>query len=164
MAGTTENPVRRRGRRKNIEIAETAQVVGSTMEQAPQVEESGETIAIACSLPFGLRFTDIPNGKGGTKTVVLPGVNQALKGKKSGTLALPGNAICVTLPKADWEALVRIHGKEVAFTGRNGAMPCIWPVGDLKGFHAAESEIAEMKHGLEPINPEAVGVKETKGD
>lgn len=162
MAG--ENNVRvRRGRRKISETIDAAPIVASTMEEAPKVESGVETIAIACSLPFGLRFTDIPNEKGGTKTIVLPGVNQALKGKKTGVLALPGNAVCVTQPKADWDALVRIHGKEIAFTGRNGGMPCIYPVTDVQGFRAAESEIKEMRNGLEPVNPASMGVKETTG-
>lgn len=138
-----------------------AEVIDSTNEPEVEVQdESSETIAIACSLPFGLKFTDIPNGKGGTKTIILPGVNHALKGKASGILALPGNAVCVTLLKSDWEALVKIHGKEDAFIGRNGRIPCIYPVGNRKGFKSARSEIAEMKHGLEPITPKSAEVKE----
>lgn len=141
----------------------TAEVIDSTLENEPeQIEESSATIAIACSLPFGIKFDDIPCGNGSTKTIVFPGVNSRYKGKESGTLALPGNAVCVTLLKSDWEAILKIHGKEIAFTGRNGKMPCIYPVGDKKGFKSAQSEIKEMRHGLEPINPEALGVKETK--
>lgn len=64
--------------------------------------------------------------------------------------------------KKDWDAIVKMHGKEIAFIGRNGRMPCIYPVGDKKGFKAAASEIAEMKNGLEPIDPKAEGVKEKK--
>ena len=104
----------------------------------------------------------MPCGNGATKTVIFPGINSALKGKKSGILALPGNAICVTLLKKDWDAIVKMHGKEIAFIGRNGRMPCIYPVGDKKGFKAAASEIAEIKNGLEPIDPKAEGVKEKK--
>lgn len=141
----------------------TAEVVDSTLDQEPeQVEESSETIAIACSLPFGLKFDDVPCGNGATKTVIFPGINSGLKGKNTGVLALPGNAICVTLLKRDWEAIHKMHGNEIAFTGRNGKMPCIYPVGDKKGFKSAASEIAEMRNGLEPINPESVGVKESK--
>lgn len=152
------------GRKKiNADQVETADIVGSTLEKEPEeVSEKEETIAIACNLPFGLKFTDVPCGNGATKTVIFPGINSALKGKKSGILALPGNAICVTLLKKDWDAIVKMHGKEIAFIGRNGRMPCIYPVGDKKGFKAAASEIAEMKNGLEPIDPKAEGVKEKK--
>lgn len=138
------------------------EVIASTLEdESEKIEASGETIAIACCLPFGLKFSDIPDGKGGTKTVVLPGVNKALRGKSDGILALPGNAVCVTLLKKDWDAILQIHGREMAFTGRDGGMPCVYPVGDVKGFKSAKSEIKEMKTGVEPIDPKAVGVKET---
>ena len=142
---------------------EEAEVIASTMDEEPeQTESQGEMISIACCLPFGLKFTDIPDSKGGTKTVIFPGINKALKGKADGILALPGNAVCVTIPKKDWEAVLKIHGREMAFTGRNGGMPCIWPVGDVKGFKSSKSEIKEMKTGLEPIDPTSVGVKEAK--
>jgi hypothetical protein len=142
--------------------SQTAEVIGSTLEDTTKTENDNGMIAIACSLPFGLKFDDIPAGNGATKTIVFPGVNSDLKGKTSGVLALPGNAICVNLPKSDWEAILAIHGKEVAFTGKNGRMPCIYPVGDKRGFKSAASEIAQMRHGLEPIDPSAVGVETTK--
>lgn len=141
---------------------EEVQVVASTLENETESAVEGGTIAIACCLPFGLRFDDIPDGKGGTKVVTLPGLNEGLRGKREGVLALPGNAVCVQLPKQDWEALLKTHGREVAFTGRDGRMPCVYPVGDVKGFKSARSEIAEMKHGLEPIAPDVVGVTESK--
>lgn len=153
-----------RAKAKNTElnkVVDAPQIEASTMDDEPKLEErSGETIAIACCLPFGLKFTDIPSRTGGTKTIILPGVNSSLKGKGTGILALPGNAVCVTLLKEDWENILRIHGREDAFIGRKGGMPCIWPVGDLKGFKAAKSEIKEMKTGLEPIDPKSVGVVE----
>ena len=142
---------------------ETAEVVASTIEEEIKEPEAGaETIAIACCLPHGLKFDDVPTGNGSTKTVVFPGINSALKGKKSGILALPGNALCVTILKSDWEAILKVHGREIAFIGRNGAMPCIYPVKDKKGFKAAASEIAEMKSGLEPADPEEANVTEKK--
>ena len=75
----------------------TAEVVDSTLDhETEQADGGAETIAIACSLPYGLKFTDVPCGNGSTKTVILPGVNAALRGKSTGVLALPGNAVCVT--------------------------------------------------------------------
>lgn len=163
MAATTRKTTAKakaKAKEQTKKITEV-EVVASTLDDEPQAEQlEGETIAIACCLPFGLKFTDIPSRRGGTKTIVLPGVNQALKGKATGVLALPGNAVCVTLLKEDWENIVRIHGREDAFMGRNGGMPCIYPVGDLKGFKAARSEIKEMRNGLEPIDPKSVGVEE----
>lgn len=153
-------------RKKPVQAVEPTQeetlIVASTLdEDKGQTVEEG-TIAIACCLPFGLRFDDIPDGKGGTKVITLPSLNEGLRGKRTGVLAMPGNAVCVQLPKKDWDALLEKHGREIAFTGRDGRMPCVYPVGDVKGFKSASSEIAEMKHGLEPVAPETVGVIETK--
>lgn len=136
------------------------EVVGSTLnnEVTAPTEQTGETIAIAVSLPYDLRFDDIPVKGGGTKSITLPGINSAQRGSRNPVLALAGNALCVMLPKEDWEALLATHGKEIVFTGRNGSIPCVYPVGDKAGFIAAESEIKEMKTGLEPITPESVGV------
>ena len=66
-------------------VVDAPQIEASTMDDEPKLEErSGETIAIACCLPFGLKFTDIPSRTGGTKTIILPGVNSSLKGKGTG--------------------------------------------------------------------------------
>nr|DAH90097.1 MAG TPA: hypothetical protein [Caudoviricetes sp.] len=158
MAATTRKKTTRNTKKAQTEVA---QIEATTFDNEPEIETpEGETISVACCLPLGLKFTDIPNGKGGTKTIILPGVNSVLRGKKTGILLGAGNAVCVTLAKSDWEALLAIHGREDAFVGRNGQMPCIYPVGDVKGFKAARDEIKEMKTGLEPIEPKAVGVKE----
>lgn len=162
MAGTTEKRTRKNSKQVEDKIkVSQAEVIASTMDVEPEADaETGEKISIAVSLPHGIKFDDVPNGAGGTKTVVFPGVNDALRGKKSGVLALPGNAVCVQILKRDWEAIKAMHGREIAFVGRNGRMPCIYPVGDVKGFKSARSEIEEMRHGLEPIEPVQAGVEE----
>lgn len=146
-------------KRKN----KTAEVVTSTIADDVKVSESkGKQIAIAVCLPYDLRLDDIPCANGGTKSITLPGINSRMRGDTRPVLALPGNALCVMLPIEDWEAILKVHGRETAFTGRNGAIPCIYPVGDKAGFKAAYSEIREMRTGLEPIEPKAVGVEERK--
>lgn len=139
-------------------------VVGSTLgnEVAASEEQAGETIAIAVSLPYDLRFDGIPVKGGGTKSITFPSINSSQRGSRNPVLALAGNALCVMLPKDDWEALLATHGKEIVFTGRDGRIPCIYPVGDKAGFLAAESEIKEMKTGLEAAIPEKIGVTVSK--
>ncbi len=146
---------------KKTPVADTGvEVLTSTLDEEKKgAKVEGETIAIACCLPFGLRFDDVPDGKGGTKSLRFPGVNDNLRGERSGVLAMPGNALCVQVAKSDWENLLAVHGKEVVFTGRNGGMPCLYPVGDVKGFKAARSEIAEMRTGLEAADPAKLGVE-----
>lgn len=143
------------------QISETPEIVASTTQEEAKAEDAGsETIAIAVCLPHSVKFDDIPNGNGGYKSITLPGINSNLRGVKNAVLALPGNALCVQLPKSDWEALIAVHGRETAFVGRDGRIPCIYPVGDKEGFKDARSEIAEMRNGLEPVVPKEVGVEE----
>ena len=164
MACTSTKTTRTRARKA---AAAGPQVVDSTFDQDDAAQkETADTIAIACCLPHGLVFRDIPDGKGGTKTIRLPGINQQLKGAAKGVLALPGNALCVTMARADWEALKETHGREDAFVGVNGGMPCIYPVGDRAGFKDAKAsgEIAEMQTGLEAADPNANGVEAAAQD
>ena len=60
---------------------------------------------------------------------------------------MPGNALCVQLPKSDWENLIAAHGKEIAFTGRNGSMPCIYPVNDVKDERKGRNRTADSGSG-----------------
>lgn len=141
-------------------------IVGSTLTDEKVADaSSGELISLAVSLPYDLRFDDIPAKGGGTKSITLPSINSSQKGSNHPILISGGNALHVQIPKDDWEALLAVHGRETVFTGKDGGIPCVYPVGDKAGFIAAESEIKEMRSGLEPISPEQVNVTEkTNGE
>ncbi|MDY3115977.1 MAG: hypothetical protein SOR95_08390 [Sutterella sp.] len=159
---TTETKATKKKKATNTAKTQVLEADVSTMEEVEPVQvETSDMTYLAVSLPFDVEFTDIPNGNGGTKTIVLPGINSALRGKKTGVLALPGNAIGVSISKKDWEALKAVHGRELAFVGRNGLPPCITEVGDKAGFRSAQNEIIkDVSTGLEPIDPKALDVKE----
>lgn len=145
---------------KNIESVETQAKVVATLDEPIETKVEGETTMIACHLPFDIRFDDIPDGKGGKKSITIKGLNSALRGKPSGILTVEGSLAQVLL-KRDWEAILRIHGREAVFTGVNGGVPCIVEVGNKANFKARESELREQRHGLEPIEPKKAGVVET---
>lgn len=147
-------------RKKKIESVETQAKVVATLDEPTETKVEGETTMIACHLPFDIRFDDIPDGKGGKKSITLQGLNCALRGKASGILTIEGSLAQVLL-KRDWEAILRIHGREAVFTGVNGGIPCIVEVGNKANFKARESELREQRHGLEPIEPKKAGVVET---
>lgn len=142
---------------------EVAQIVESTI-QDPKMKgsESSSTVAIAVCLVHGIEFDDIPDGKGGYKSVVFPGINSHLKGLKEGILTSGGDALCINIPKSDWEQIKRLHGNEAAFIGRNGRPPCIYEFGSVKAFKSNQDIIREMRTGIEPIDPTSVNVEETK--
>ena len=128
-------------------------IVDNIEKDAPVVSQGAETITIACHLPFAIAFDDVPNGNGGTKTIVFPSVNDVTR--NGGILVGMGKAVAVTIAKKDWDNIVAMHGKEIAFTGRNGNPPCLIPMKDANEFKARQTEIiAEMVHGLEPNTQE----------
>ena len=145
---------------KKVEVAE---VVESTIDN-PKMKgtESRETVAIAVCLVHGIEFDDIPDGKGGFKSIVFPGINSHLKGKKEGILTSGGDALCINIAKTDWEHIKRLHGEEAAFNGRNGCPPCIYEFGTVKAFKSNHDLISQMRTGLEPIDPKSVNVVETQ--
>lgn len=145
--------------KKLVSVETKAQVV-ATLDEPAEIEVEGETTVVACHLPFDIRFDDIPDGKGGFKSITLTGLNSALRGKSSGILQVDGS-LAQSLLKKDWEAILKIHGREAVFTGVNGQIPCIIEVGNKANFLARESELREQRHGLEPIDPKKVGVQET---
>lgn len=140
----------------------TLGIIADTSEkEAEKVSAASgdEVVYVACGMPLGIKFDDVDNGIGGTKVVKFPGVNHALRGAKKGVLLGAGNAVLVSLSRKDWEDIKRKHGKERAFTA---LPPLLWEMKNEKDFKARRDEIADMKTGVEPIDPASVGVEEVK--
>lgn len=112
-------------------------------------KSSNNIIYIASSLALGIKFDDVPNGNGGTKTVVIPGVNHALRGT-NGILLGPGNAVLVPIEKDDWEAIKKMHGREKMFVS---VPPLVREFKSESDFKAARDEIRDVVNGCEPIDP-----------
>lgn len=149
-------------RQRKTKVADAPQVVGSTFEETKKLEERSDTVTISVSLRNGHKFTDIPNGMGGVKTVHLVGLDDHLRGAREGILAPDGNAKFQTLNRTDWENILQIHGKETMFTGRNGFAPCVFEVvGGLKNAKSFESQIKETSTGFAPIDVSKVKAIET---
>lgn len=156
-----------RGRKKKVETVEntatenTVQVVGSSFEEKKEEALTGSNVVtLAVSLRGGHRFDDVPTATGGTKSVYLPGLDDTLRGKKGGILTPDGNAVYVTIPREDWEAILRMHGGETMFKGRNGHAPCVFEMTSVAEASAYADEIASTSTGASPIDPTKLGVKE----
>ena len=152
----------RPAKNEDTTLAQGGTVVGSTFEDTKKTKSAAKTAAtvvLAVSLPHGLKFDDVPCSDGGTKTIVFPGINDALRSKREGILLGRGNAVAF---KIDWENILKMHGKEAAFTGVNGGLPCIIPMKDEKEFKSRTDELKEIDHGVNPVDPAKVGVQETK--
>jgi len=143
---------------------EKLKVVASNASDEPaKIEESDATVTIASHLPYALEFDDVPNGQGGTKTIIIPSINDHLRGNPNGGILLgKGKAIAFTMAKKDWQAIVRMHGKEAAFTGVGGNIPCLIEMKNTAEFKARQGELEEMVSGLEPQDPTLLQVEETR--
>jgi hypothetical protein len=139
-------------------------VIGSTAEEQKKESYSGaDVVTLRVSLRNGYAMDDIPNGNGGTKVVVLPGLDDALRGKRQGILTPDGNAVFFQLKRADWDAIKAIHGQERMFKGWKGFPPCVAEVdADSAKAGAYNDEIKATKTGLDATNPADVDVTEAK--
>ena len=134
----------------------TTSVVGSTAEDKKEEETlSGADVVTLCvSLRNGHIFDDIPDGKGGFKKIHLAGLDDHLRGGKGGVLTDKGNAVYQQMPRADWEALYALHGKERMFNSWNGFPPCVFKVdsvSEAKKSKDIQDQIKETVTGLDPL-------------
>jgi len=141
-------------------------VVGSTTESTGAETLTGaNVVTLRVSLRHPHKFDDIPSADG-TKTVILPALDDALKGKSQGILTPDGNAIFFQLPREDWEAIKKMHGKEQMFHSWHGFPPV---VAEVESVTAAKSgaykdDIEATVTGLAPQDPLKVGVVEAKAE
>lgn len=139
------------------------QVVGATTDRAQAEGLTGAGVAtLRVSLRHPHKFDDLPDGKGGVKTVILPGLDDNLRGKPSGILTAEGNAIFFQLPREDWETIKKMHGQEQMFLPWHGNPPL---VAEIESVSAAKSgayrdDIEATNTGLGPQDPAKVNVTE----
>lgn len=143
------------------------QVVGATTDRTETAALSGsEVTTLRVSLRHPHKFDDVPAGNGDVKTVILPGLDDSLRGKQNGILTPEGNAVFFQLPRKDWEAIKAMHGQEQMFHSWRGNPPL---VAEIESVIAAKSgvyddEIKATRTGLAPQDPEKVGVVEATGE
>ena len=140
------------------------EIVGDTVTEkakAASVSKTSPYTFVACGLMNGIKFDDVDNGNGGTKTVEFSGINYALRGKAEGILNSTGNAVLSKVAKADWEDILRKHGRERIFT----SVPALLfeVAGGQAELDAREDEVKEIQNGLSPVDPKKVaGVEKAK--
>ena len=143
-------------RKKPVQKETKANVVGSTAEDKQQGEQltGSDVVTLCVSLRGGHKFTDVPDGNGGTKIVYLAGLDDALRGKKGGILAEKGNAIYQTIKREDWEHIQRMHGEERMFHSWRGLPPCVFEVKsatEAKRSTVIQDQIKAVETGADPL-------------
>ena len=149
--------------KKTTTTKAAGQVVGATTDRAQAEELTGAGVTtLRVSLRHPHKFDDLPDGKGGVKTVILPGLDDNLRGKPNGILTAEGNAIFFQLPREDWETIKKMHGQEQMFLPWHGNPPL---VAEIESVSAAKSgayraDIEATQTGLGPQDPAKVNVTE----
>ena len=150
---------------KKTKKATTTSVVGSTAEaNSAEVLSGSDVVTLRVSLRRGYAIDGVPDGKGSTKTVVLPGLDSHLRGAKQGILTPDGNALCVQMPRADWEFIQKVHGRERMFNSYQGYPACVAEVESLSAAKsgAYKDEIEATVTGYAPEDPAKLGVQEAQ--
>lgn len=125
-------------------------VIAST--QNKRVESvTDNSVPVESRLLSGLRF-DVPNGNGGKKSITIPGVNDSLRGKKHGILALPGNAVLCRVAASDWSYIKSTYAGSRFFTS---APPLLRELPNDAAFRSKtmKDERKEAQTRIDPIDP-----------
>lgn len=148
---------------KKVAATTKGQVVGATTDRSQTEALSGaNVVTLRVSLRHPHKFDDLPDGRGGVKEVVLPGLDDHLRGKSSGILTAEGNAVFFQLPREDWECIKKKHGQEQMFLPWRGNPPL---VAEIESVSAAKSgaykdDIEATDTGLAPQDPAKLNVTE----
>ena len=151
---------------KKTTANDSGRIVGSTAETDKKEALSGaDVVTLRVALRISMKFDSIPDGDK-KKTIVLPSLDEALRGKSSGILTSEGNAIFYQLKRSDWEAIQKMYGQLQCFHSYQGRPPLIAPVESAtaakSGAYREDIEATDTKLGQQ--DPTKVGVTEDKDE
>lgn len=147
----------------NTNTEEKAVVIAKTESagDSKDLSQTSNKVVIACHLQTAVRFDNIPCN-GGTKSIVLPGINDHLRGQTSGILLGVGQSVAVTLDAEDWENLKHLYGNMSLFKSFNGLPPCIMEMKGGKDEFENSDEVKAQINGNEPLSEKKIIAEKIK--
>lgn len=148
---------------KKVTTTAKGHVVGATTDRSQTEALSGaNVVTLRVSLRHPHKFDDLPDGRGGFKEVVLPGLDDNLRGKSSGILTAEGNAVFFQLPREDWDCIKKNHGQEQMFLPWHGNPPLVSEIESVDAAKAGayKDDIEATDTGLAPQDPAKLNVTE----
>lgn len=114
------------------------------MAEPTQEELKGRSkfVTVACKLPHGLWMEVNEPGQ--------PSVKMLARGVNSSDI-IGGYGLTDNIPRDFWEAWYENH-KALQFVQKN----LIWAIKDRQSAQSKAKELAELRHGMEPLNPDAM--------
>lgn len=145
----------------------TVNIIGSTIEQEQKDKSQdlhgADVITIVSGLRNGHKFDDVGSSNRGI--VIIPGIDDHLRGARDGVLSADGNAIMFTMKKSDWTDILAKHGRERMFVGGRNGQALVFAIGSTENakneFKAHKDEINAMTTGLAPVSMTSQNVVET---
>lgn len=128
--------------KKNGQKKEQGKMNQSRTQEQSQAG-SANTVVVALNRPTGIQFS-MPDGR----KVLINGNAAHLRGEEKGVLPVGAFGL-TTIDRDDWEYIKKTYGRMEVF--ENGLLFAAERKADA--IDEAE-EKAELRHGLEPINPE----------
>lgn len=142
---------------KRTKKEDTAEVIASTTDvETVEAKSGADVVYISCGLRNGHKFDDV--GSNNNEVVILPGIDDSLRGNKGGILTPDGNAVLISLPRKQWEDILAKHGQERMFKGSSSHAPLVFEVNSKEEFKARQDEIKTSITGIAPKDLSKMGV------
>lgn len=134
--------------KKSTSVIETEVETGDVVGAGEDIVTDGaDTVCVCANVPHDVKFM-VPDNGGRMTPIIIKGNGSHLRGKDRGVLAVGAYGITANVPKAAWDYIEKAYADNRAI--RNGLIFTT----TSRSARAAAKERQDLRHGLEPVDPE----------